>query len=84
MTCEARSFKIIHTGKDKRKFVAYFENWETLCTALETAQVFHLVGKELKWCKHSSPNLKKPPADTPKKIFINLSVDLNEKNQSIC
>jgi hypothetical protein len=53
------SFKIIQTSKEKRKLVAYFENWETTLKALDTPQFFIPEGKELKWYQHSIPNLKK-------------------------
>jgi hypothetical protein len=61
MTCfrRTRSFKIIQTSKGRRKLVAYFENWETTLKALDTPQFFVPDGKELKWCRHSIPNLKK-------------------------
>ena len=39
--------------------MAYFENWETTLKALDTPQFFVPDGKELKWCRHSIPNLKK-------------------------
>ncbi|GBC24582.1 hypothetical protein GLOIN_2v1871772 [Rhizophagus irregularis DAOM 181602=DAOM 197198] len=57
--CGASSFKIIQTSKGRRKLVAYFENWETTLRALDTPQFFVPDGKELKWCQHSIPKLKK-------------------------
>ncbi|CAB4432324.1 unnamed protein product [Rhizophagus irregularis] len=59
MICGANSFKIIQTSKGRRKLVAYFENWETTLKALNTPQPFVPDGAELKWCRHSIPNLKK-------------------------
>ncbi|CAB4422559.1 unnamed protein product [Rhizophagus irregularis] len=59
MTCGASSFKIIQTSKGRRKLVAYFKNWETTLRALDTPQVFVADSNELKWCRHSIPNLKK-------------------------
>ncbi|GBC36945.1 hypothetical protein GLOIN_2v1871772 [Rhizophagus irregularis DAOM 181602=DAOM 197198] len=59
MKCGASSFKIIQTSKGRRKLVAYFENWETTLRALDTPQFFVPDGKELKWCRHSIPTLKK-------------------------
>ncbi|CAB4423745.1 unnamed protein product [Rhizophagus irregularis] len=59
MTCGASAFKIIQTSKGRRKLVGYFENWETTLRALDTPQVFVADGNELKWCRHSIPNLKK-------------------------
>ncbi|CAB4417209.1 unnamed protein product [Rhizophagus irregularis] len=59
MMCGASSFKIIQTSKGRRKLVAYFENWETTLKALDTPQPFVPDGTELKWCRHSIPNLKK-------------------------
>ncbi|CAB4434462.1 unnamed protein product [Rhizophagus irregularis] len=59
MTCGASSFKIIQTSKGRRKLVGYFENWETTLRALDTPQAFVAEGNELKWCRHSIPNLKK-------------------------
>ncbi|EXX58897.1 hypothetical protein RirG_193660 [Rhizophagus irregularis DAOM 197198w] len=50
-TCGISTFKIIQTSR-------YFENWETTLKALDTPQVF-LNDKELKWCQHSIPTLKK-------------------------
>ncbi|PKC57904.1 hypothetical protein RhiirA1_401046 [Rhizophagus irregularis] len=50
-TCGVSTFKIIQTSR-------YFENWETTLKALDTPQVF-LNDKELKWCQHSIPTLKK-------------------------
>ncbi|PKY61722.1 hypothetical protein RhiirA4_487088 [Rhizophagus irregularis] len=44
----ASMFKIIQTSKGKRKLVGYFENW-----------AFFNTNKELKWCQHSIPTLKK-------------------------
>ncbi|CAB4421395.1 unnamed protein product [Rhizophagus irregularis] len=55
----AHAFKIIQTSKGRRKLVAYFENWETTLKALDTPLVSSPSGKELKWCRHSIPNLKK-------------------------
>uniref|UniRef100_U9T808 Uncharacterized protein n=1 Tax=Rhizophagus irregularis (strain DAOM 181602 / DAOM 197198 / MUCL 43194) TaxID=747089 RepID=U9T808_RHIID len=46
--CGASTFKIIQTSKGKRKLVA-----------LNTPQVFLNTNKELKWCQHSVPTLKK-------------------------
>ncbi|CAB4425818.1 unnamed protein product [Rhizophagus irregularis] len=59
MMCGASSFKIIQTSKGRRKLVGYFENWETTLRALDTPQAFVADGNELKWCRHSTPNLKK-------------------------
>ncbi|GBC48951.2 hypothetical protein GLOIN_2v1871772 [Rhizophagus irregularis DAOM 181602=DAOM 197198] len=59
MKCGASSFKIIQTSKGRRKLVAYFENWKTTLRALDTPQFFVPDGKELKWCRHSIPTLKK-------------------------
>ncbi|GET65998.1 hypothetical protein GLOIN_2v1871772 [Rhizophagus irregularis DAOM 181602=DAOM 197198] len=64
MKCSASSFKVIQTSKGRRKLVAYFENWdnlnwETTLRALDTPQFFVPDGKELKWCRHSIPTLKK-------------------------
>ncbi|GET62707.1 hypothetical protein GLOIN_2v1871772 [Rhizophagus irregularis DAOM 181602=DAOM 197198] len=59
MKCDASSFKVIQTSKGRRKLVAYFENWETTLRALDTPQFFVPDGKELKWCRHSIPTLKK-------------------------
>ncbi|PKY55803.1 hypothetical protein RhiirA4_475537 [Rhizophagus irregularis] len=42
-----------------RKLVGYFENWETTLKALDSPPVTLPSGKELKWCRHSIPNLKK-------------------------
>ena len=55
----AHAFKIIQTSKGRRKLVAYFANWETTLKALDTSPVSSPSGKELKWCRHSIPNLKK-------------------------
>ena len=51
-SCGASTFKIIQTSKGKRKLVGYFK-------ALDTPQVFLMLDKELKWCQHSVPTLKK-------------------------
>ncbi|GET53260.1 hypothetical protein GLOIN_2v1871772 [Rhizophagus irregularis DAOM 181602=DAOM 197198] len=59
MKCGASLFKIIQTSKGRRKLVAYFENWETTLRALDTPQFFVPDGKELKWCQHYVPILKK-------------------------
>ncbi|GET59345.1 hypothetical protein GLOIN_2v1871772 [Rhizophagus irregularis DAOM 181602=DAOM 197198] len=59
MKCGASSFKIIQTSNGRRKLVAYFKNWETTLRALDTPQFFVPDGKELKWCRHSIPTLKK-------------------------
>jgi hypothetical protein len=58
-SCGASAFKIIQTSKGKRKLVGYFENWEATLKALDTPQVFLTLDKELKWCQHSVPTLKK-------------------------
>ncbi|PKC01278.1 hypothetical protein RhiirA5_426963, partial [Rhizophagus irregularis] len=55
----ASAFKIIQTSKGRRKLVGYFENWETTLKALDSPPVTLPLGKELKWCRHSIPNLKK-------------------------
>ncbi|CAB4422566.1 unnamed protein product [Rhizophagus irregularis] len=55
----AHAFKIIQTSKGRRKLVAYFANWETTLMTLEAPPVTLPSGKELKWCRHSIPNLKK-------------------------
>ncbi|CAB4404628.1 unnamed protein product [Rhizophagus irregularis] len=47
------------TSCGKRKLVGYFENWEATLKALDTPQVFLTLDKELKWCQHSVPTLKK-------------------------
>ncbi|PKC51221.1 hypothetical protein RhiirA1_484245 [Rhizophagus irregularis] len=47
------------TFKGRRKLVGYFENWETTLKALDSPPVTLPLGKELKWCRHSIPNLKK-------------------------
>ncbi|PKY53966.1 hypothetical protein RhiirA4_472482 [Rhizophagus irregularis] len=59
MSCGTSVFKIIQTSKGKRKLVGYFENWEATLKALDTPQVFLTLDKELKWCQHSVPTLKK-------------------------
>ncbi|RGB27021.1 hypothetical protein C1646_719610, partial [Rhizophagus diaphanus] len=56
----------IQTSKGRRKLVGYFENWETTLKALDTPQVFLPLGTELKWCRHSIPNLKKAQQKKPK------------------
>ncbi|EXX77010.1 hypothetical protein RirG_027800 [Rhizophagus irregularis DAOM 197198w] len=66
MKCSASSFKIIQTSKGRRKLVAYFENWETTLRALDTPQFFLSKDKELKWCRHSIPILKKKAQSKPK------------------
>ncbi|CAB4422577.1 unnamed protein product [Rhizophagus irregularis] len=58
-SCSTSVFKIIQTSKGKRKLVGYFENWEATLKALDTPQVFLTLDKELKWCQHSVPTLKK-------------------------
>ncbi|PKK58268.1 hypothetical protein RhiirC2_823458, partial [Rhizophagus irregularis] len=55
----ASAFKIIQTSKGKRKLVGYFKNWETTLKVLDSLPVTLPLGKELKWCRHSIPNLKK-------------------------
>ncbi|CAB4439622.1 unnamed protein product [Rhizophagus irregularis] len=55
----AHASKIIQTSKGRRKLVAYFANWETTLMTLEAPPVTLPSGKELKWCRHSIPNLKK-------------------------
>ncbi|RGB36103.1 hypothetical protein C1646_697850 [Rhizophagus diaphanus] len=69
--CGASSFKIIQTSKGRRKLVGYFENWETTLKALDTPQVFLPEGKELKWCQHSIPNLKKAQQKPKAKNTLN-------------
>ncbi|RGB27789.1 hypothetical protein C1646_768651 [Rhizophagus diaphanus] len=61
--CElgAKSFKIVQTGKGKRKLVGYFETWEAIRKVLDYHQVLSLEGIRLSWCQHSTPNLKKVP-----------------------
>ncbi|PKY57393.1 hypothetical protein RhiirA4_478432 [Rhizophagus irregularis] len=44
--------KIIQTSKERRKLVAYFENWKITLKALDT-------DKELKWCKILDSNQSK-------------------------
>ncbi|EXX50306.1 hypothetical protein RirG_272080 [Rhizophagus irregularis DAOM 197198w] len=86
MRCGASSFKIIQTSKGRRKLVAYFENWETTLRALDTPQFFVPDGKELKWCRHSIPTLKKaqnkPKAKNTPNLKISGKSDKNlESNQ---
>jgi hypothetical protein len=59
MQSGASAFKVIQTSKGRRKLVGYFENWETTLKALDSLPVTLPSGKELKWCRHSIPNLKK-------------------------
>ncbi|RGB22610.1 hypothetical protein C1646_677717, partial [Rhizophagus diaphanus] len=61
--CElgAKSFKIVQTGKGKRKLVGYFEIWEAVRKVLDYHQVLSSEGIRLSWCQHSTPNLKKVP-----------------------
>ncbi|EXX63963.1 hypothetical protein RirG_147380 [Rhizophagus irregularis DAOM 197198w] len=59
MATFASVFKIIQTSKEKRKLIGYFENWKATLKALDKPQVFLTIGKELKWCQHFMPNLKK-------------------------
>ncbi|PKY39095.1 hypothetical protein RhiirA4_452233 [Rhizophagus irregularis] len=68
-SCGASAFKIIQTSKGKRKLVGYFKNWEATLKALETPQVFLENLQELKWCRHSIPNLKKAPTKPKAKNF---------------
>jgi hypothetical protein len=42
----ASSFKIIHTGKGKRKLIGYFENWEACRKAIESPQAFLPLGAD--------------------------------------
>jgi hypothetical protein len=56
---QSSAFKIIQTSKGRRKLVSYFENWEITLKALDKPPVTSPSGKELKWCRHSIPNLKK-------------------------
>ncbi|EXX63003.1 hypothetical protein RirG_156480 [Rhizophagus irregularis DAOM 197198w] len=62
------AFKIIQTSKGKRKLVGYFKNWETTLKVLDSPPVSLLSGKELKWCQHSIPNLKKARKPKTKKM----------------
>ncbi|RGB35342.1 hypothetical protein C1646_814790 [Rhizophagus diaphanus] len=57
----AKSFKIIQTGKGKRKLVGYFKIWEAVRKVLDYHQVLSSEGIRLSWCQHSTPNLKKAP-----------------------
>ncbi|CAB4422561.1 unnamed protein product [Rhizophagus irregularis] len=59
MQSGASAFKIIQTSKGRRKLVGYFENWKTTLKALDSPPVTVSSDKELKWCQHSIPNLKK-------------------------
>ncbi|RGB22537.1 hypothetical protein C1646_775921 [Rhizophagus diaphanus] len=61
--CElgAKSFKIVQTGKGKRKLVGYFETWEAVRKVLDYHQVLSSEGIRLSWYQHSTPNLKKVP-----------------------
>ncbi|RGB26680.1 hypothetical protein C1646_770132 [Rhizophagus diaphanus] len=82
----ARSFKIIQTGKGKRKLMAYFENWKTVRRVIENSQVFSPSGKELKWCQYFSPNLKKSHKtqgipNRNKKVLNNRSLKKSQKIQ---
>ncbi|CAB4410475.1 unnamed protein product [Rhizophagus irregularis] len=47
------------------------ENWETTLKALDTPQFFIPDGKELKWCRHSIPNLKKAQLKPKAKNTLN-------------
>ncbi|RGB30388.1 hypothetical protein C1646_765411, partial [Rhizophagus diaphanus] len=61
--CELRvkSFKIVQTGKGKRKLVGYFKTWKAVRKVLDYHQVLSSEGIRLLWCQHSTPNLKKVP-----------------------
>ncbi|CAB4404637.1 unnamed protein product [Rhizophagus irregularis] len=59
MQSGANAFKVIQTSKGRRKLVGYFKNWETTLKALDSLPVTLPSGKELKWYRHSIPNLKK-------------------------
>ncbi|RGB30389.1 hypothetical protein C1646_765412 [Rhizophagus diaphanus] len=61
--CEfgAKSFKIVQTGKGKRKLVGFFKTWEAVRKVLDYHQVLSSEGIRLSWCQHSTPNLKKVP-----------------------
>ncbi|RGB43655.1 hypothetical protein C1646_737900 [Rhizophagus diaphanus] len=78
MKCGASSFKIIQTSKGRRKLVGYFENWETTLRALDTPQVFLPEGIELKWCRHSIPNLKK----AQKKLKAKNTLDMKKSGKT--
>ncbi|CAB4429760.1 unnamed protein product [Rhizophagus irregularis] len=67
----AHAFKIIQTSKGRRKLVAYFANWETTLMTLEAPPVTLPLGKELKWCRHSIPNLKKAQPKPKTKKTLN-------------
>src|SRR5687768_505791 len=56
-----KSFKIVQTGKGKRKLVGFFEKWESVHKVLDTHQVLSSEGIKLPWYQHSTPNLKKLP-----------------------
>ncbi|RGB24465.1 hypothetical protein C1646_773063 [Rhizophagus diaphanus] len=58
----------IATLKEK----TYFENWETTLRVLDTPQVFLLEGEELKWYRHSIPNLKKAQQKPKAKNTLNV------------
>ncbi|PKY59558.1 hypothetical protein RhiirA4_482388 [Rhizophagus irregularis] len=91
MTSGVSVFKIIQTSKGKRKLVGYFENWEATLKALETPQVCLENLSELKWCRHSLPNLKKTPTKPKAKNVPNkkpgksgqhlVNVNLKKKDQ---
>ncbi|PKY59336.1 hypothetical protein RhiirA4_481992 [Rhizophagus irregularis] len=53
--CElgAKSFKIIQTGKGKRKLVGYFEKWKAIRKVLDNHQVLSSKGIRLPWCQYS-------------------------------
>ncbi|CAB4410482.1 unnamed protein product [Rhizophagus irregularis] len=77
-SCGASAFKIIQTSKGKRKLVGYFENWEATLKALDIPQVF-LGNKELKWCQHSVPTLKKKQHKPKAKILRTRSLGILDK-----
>jgi hypothetical protein len=58
-----QAFKLVNTGKGKRKLIVYCENWQSLHTLLSLRS--SLEDHVFQWVRHSSPSHQpKPRADT--------------------
>jgi hypothetical protein len=51
-----KAFKLVQTEKGSRKLVVYYENWKTLCTALNTKPSWGDI--IMQWVQHASPTKK--------------------------
>jgi hypothetical protein len=76
-----QAFKIVNTGKGKRKLIVYCENWQSLRTLLSLRS--SLEDHVFQWVRHLSPSYQpKPRADTSSSSASRKDSNPKHKNPS--